>query len=82
MNQAREIRKELGELGVRVIRIGTVFEQMLTTRNASSCEAGKPVEFVFENTDLMPHNLVIVSAGVARGDRPAGRGHGARTRAR
>jgi putative heme-binding domain-containing protein len=26
-------------------------------------EAGKPVEFVFENNDLMPHNFVITQAG-------------------
>jgi putative heme-binding domain-containing protein len=26
-------------------------------------QAGKPVEFVFENTDIMPHNFVIVAAG-------------------
>jgi putative heme-binding domain-containing protein len=26
-------------------------------------KAGKPVEIVFENTDLMPHNLVIVQPG-------------------
>jgi putative heme-binding domain-containing protein len=26
-------------------------------------KAGKPVEFIFENTDLMPHNLAIVQPG-------------------
>src|SRR5205085_232661 len=26
-------------------------------------QAGKPVEFVFENTDIMPHNFVILRPG-------------------
>ena len=26
-------------------------------------KAGKPVEFIFENTDLMPHNFVITQPG-------------------
>ena len=61
--EAKAIRKELGELGVRVIRIGTVVEQMLFDKERIVVKAGKPVEIVFENTDLMPHNLVITQPG-------------------
>jgi putative heme-binding domain-containing protein len=61
--EAKSIRAELGELGVRVVRIGTLFERMAYDKEAIAVRAGKPVEFIFENTDLMPHNLVIVQPG-------------------
>ena len=51
------------ELGVRVIRLGTVFEKMSYDKDVIVVQAGKPVEFVLENTDLMPHNFVIVQPG-------------------
>jgi putative heme-binding domain-containing protein len=61
--QARAARKELAEIGVRVIRVGTLFDQMSFDKERLTVQAGKPVEFVFENTDIMPHNFVIVSPG-------------------
>ena len=61
--QAQAARKELGELGVRVLRVGTVTEQMLFDKDRLVVQAGKPVEFLFENTDMMPHNFVIIAAG-------------------
>jgi putative heme-binding domain-containing protein len=63
LNEARVIRKELGELGVRVIRIGTVVEQMRYDKERIAARAGKLVEIVFENNDLMPHNLVVIQPG-------------------
>ncbi len=42
-------------------------ERMLYDKDASPCRAGKPVEIVFENTDLMPHNVVVIPARHARG---------------
>jgi putative heme-binding domain-containing protein len=62
-DQARKVRAELNELGVRVIRIGTLFERMSFDKDVVVVRAGKPVEFLFENTDLMPHNLVISQPG-------------------
>jgi putative heme-binding domain-containing protein len=62
-DRAKKIRAELGELGVRVIRIGTVFERMSYDKDVIAVRAGKPVEFIFENSDLMPHNLVITQPG-------------------
>ncbi len=56
-------RKELAEIGVRVIRVGTLFDQMSFDKERLVVQAGKPVEFVFENTDIMPHNFVIVTPG-------------------
>jgi putative heme-binding domain-containing protein len=61
--EARRARAELDELGVRVIRVGTLFERMSYDKDTLAVRAGKPVEFVFENTDLMPHNFVIARPG-------------------
>ena len=60
---AKPLKAELAELGVRIIRIGTVFEKMAYDKDVIVVRAGKPVEFVLENTDLMPHNFVIVRPG-------------------
>jgi putative heme-binding domain-containing protein len=61
--EAKKIRHELGELGVRVIRMTTVPDQMLFAKERIAVKAGKPVEIVFENTDLMPHNFVVTQPG-------------------
>lgn len=61
--EARDARKELGELGVRILRLGTVTDQMLFDKERLVVQAGKPVEIFFENTDLMPHNFVILQPG-------------------
>ncbi len=62
-DEAKLRRAELRELGVRVIRLGTVFEKMAFDKETLVVQAGKPVEFLLENTDLMPHNFVIVQPG-------------------
>ncbi|MGC4006249.1 MAG: plastocyanin/azurin family copper-binding protein [Pirellulales bacterium] len=53
----------LDELGVRVVKLNTVFEKMSFDKETIVVQAGKPVEFVLENSDLMPHNFVIVAPG-------------------
>jgi len=63
VDQAKAVRAELRELGVRVIRLGTLFERMAFDKDVLVMEAGKPVEFLLENTDLMPHNFVITQPG-------------------
>lgn len=60
---ARRVRAELDELGVRVIRLGTLLERMSYDKEIIAVKAGKPVEVIFENSDLMPHNLVIAQPG-------------------
>jgi putative heme-binding domain-containing protein len=62
-DRARAVRKELSGLGVRMIRIGTVLEQMRYDLDRIVVQAGKPVEIVFENTDMMPHNFVVTHPG-------------------
>ena len=66
--EAKKARAELGELGVRVIRVGTLFERMSYDEDTIAVRAGKPVEFVFENSDLMPHNFVIAQTRLAGRD--------------
>ncbi len=60
---AKRVRKELGELGVRILRLGTVPDQMIFDKERLAVQAGKPVEIIFENTDLMPHNFALVQPG-------------------
>ncbi len=62
-DDAKAARKLLGQLGVRVIRVGTLTDQMLFDKDRLVVQAGKPVEFVFDNTDIMPHNFVITKMG-------------------
>ncbi|MBI3837203.1 MAG: HEAT repeat domain-containing protein [Planctomycetia bacterium] len=61
--EARKVRADLDELGVRVVRVGTLFERMAYDKDIIAVRAGKPVEFIFENSDLMPHNFVISQPG-------------------
>jgi putative heme-binding domain-containing protein len=62
-DQARALRKELSGLGVRVIRVGTVLEQMRYDVDRIVVQAGKPVEILFQNGDMMPHNFVVTQPG-------------------
>lgn len=61
--EARKYRAVLSELGVRVIKVGTIFEKMSYDKDVVVVKASKPVEFLLENSDLMPHNFVIVQPG-------------------
>lgn len=62
-DQGKAMRAKLGEIGVRIVRVGTVPDQMLYDKERLVVQAGKPVEFLFENTDIMPHNFVIIQPG-------------------
>ena len=63
VDQGRQVRLELRELGVRVVRVGTLPERMAYDKEVLAAAAGKPIEFFFENPDLMPHNFVILQPG-------------------
>lgn len=60
---ARSFRKRLQEVVVRVVRLHTVEEEMRYDKTFFAVEAGRPVQVVLENEDLMPHNLVITKTG-------------------
>jgi glucose/arabinose dehydrogenase/azurin/HEAT repeat protein len=61
--EATRVRKALLGLGVRVFAIKTIREQMRFDTPRIVVEAGKPFEIIFENNDMMPHNIVIVQPG-------------------
>lgn len=61
--QAKVSGKALRAVGVSVFVIRTIHEQMLYDKSLLVVEAGKPVEIVLMNEDVMPHNLVVVAPG-------------------
>jgi glucose/arabinose dehydrogenase/azurin len=66
-SDATRVRRDLLALGVRTFSIKAVREQMRYDTTRIVVEGGKPFEIIFENVDMMPHNLVIVQPG-ARGE--------------
>jgi azurin len=62
-DQASAIRRSLRELAVSVHVIKTVREQMRYNTPRLVVQAGKPFEVIFENADVMPHNLVFAAPG-------------------
>ena len=61
--EAAGIRREIGDLGVRTIAIRPVPHRMMYDRRVVAVQAGKPVQIVFENIDIMPHNLIVCAPG-------------------
>lgn len=61
--QAAAAHKTLRALGVSVLVVRTVREQMRYDQQVLAVEAGQPVTLILINEDAMPHNLVIVAAG-------------------
>jgi putative membrane-bound dehydrogenase-like protein len=62
-DQGRSYRQRLREVVVRVVRINTVHEEMRYDTAYFAVEAGRPVQLVLRNIDLMPHNLVLTAPG-------------------
>lgn len=62
-NDGARLRKALAGLGVNVLRLRTLHEQMFYDKTLLVVEAGKPVLLIFENTDTMQHNWVLVAPG-------------------
>jgi azurin/HEAT repeat protein len=60
---ASRVRKQLLSMSVQVFAIKTVREQMRYDTPRIVVEQGKPFEIIFENDDMMPHNLVVVQPG-------------------
>ena len=55
----RSVRKDLRALGVQVVPIATIPEQMLFDLKWFAVEAAKPVQIVLTNPDAMQHNLLV-----------------------
>lgn len=63
---AKEGRAKLRDIAVRLVRIGSVEEEMRYDVEYFAVEAGRPVQILLENHDLMPHNLVITQPGALK----------------
>ena len=66
IENARPLRDRLREVAVRVVRVKTVEEEMRYDTAYFAVEAGRPVQILLENEDLMPHNLVLTPPGMLR----------------
>jgi putative heme-binding domain-containing protein len=62
---ALPVRKAFSALGVNVLRLGTLHEQMFFDKIQLVAGAGKPVELIFHNGDAMQHNWVLTQSGAA-----------------
>ena len=62
----RLVRRDLRALGVRVVPIQTVPEQMMFDLRWFVVEAGKPVQIVLTNPDAMSHNLLLIKPGALK----------------
>jgi putative heme-binding domain-containing protein len=62
-DEATALRRTLRTLGVPVVLIRPVPHLITFDRTQLYVEAGKPVEIVFENVDIMPHNFVLARPG-------------------
>lgn len=63
---AREYRQRQKSISVRVVRIQTVEEEMRYDLKYFVAEAGRQVQIVLRNEDLMPHNLVVTKPGALK----------------
>lgn len=61
--ESKSYRERLRAVTVRVVRLHTVEEEMRYDKPFFAVEAGRSVQVVLENDDLMPHNLVITRTG-------------------
>jgi putative heme-binding domain-containing protein len=61
--KSKAVSKLLRGIGVSVVVVRTIPEQMLYDKSLIVVEVGKPVEIILVNDDAMPHNLVVVAPG-------------------
>ena len=61
--QASEARAKLEGLGGSIVLIRTLPHRMLYDVQEFWVEADKPVAILFQNNDVMPHNLVVTAEG-------------------
>ena len=59
----KAISEQLAALQVAVIRVGTIKHQLKFDKASFTVDAGKQVEIIFENTDILPHNLLLAHPG-------------------
>ena len=64
--ESNALRDRLNAVSVRVVKIGTVEDEMRYDTPYFAVEAGRPVQVILDNHDLMAHNLVITKAGALK----------------
>lgn len=64
--ESKAMRKRMQEVAVRVVRIKTIAEEMRYDIRHFVAAAGKPIQLILQNDDLMPHNLVVVKPGTLK----------------
>ncbi|MDX1925574.1 MAG: plastocyanin/azurin family copper-binding protein [Pirellulaceae bacterium] len=64
--ESKALRQRMQDIAVRVVRIKTVSEEMRYDVKHFVAAAGKPIQLILQNEDLMPHNLVIVQPGTLK----------------
>jgi azurin len=62
----RATRRDLRVMGVQIVRIQTLPEQMSFDLKWFVVEAGKSMQIVFSNPDVMSHNLLVGKPGSLR----------------
>lgn len=60
---AAKYEEVLGELGVLVVTVGTRPHRMSYDKDVIVVPTKKQIQLIFENTDMMPHNIVITKPG-------------------
>jgi glucose/arabinose dehydrogenase/azurin len=60
------IRSMLESLGTMEIKLVAIEAKMAFDKKSITVPAGKSISLIFENPDLMPHNVVIVKPGTAQ----------------
>ena len=63
---AKQFRSQLSEVSVRVVRVTTLEDEMQYDVPYFAVEAGRPVQIILDNVDLMAHNLVLCQPGKLR----------------
>jgi glucose/arabinose dehydrogenase/azurin len=61
----KEVLSMLESLGTIEIRLTAIEAKMAFDKKSMTVPAGRAITLVFENPDLMPHNVVIVKPGTA-----------------
>ena len=59
----RQLRAGCRRLGPQILLLRPVPDALLYDRRELVAVAGHPVELVFDNVDIMPHNLVVTAPG-------------------
>jgi len=61
--ESKQARTQLNDLGINVIVLRPVQHRMQYDQANFFVEAGKPFQLILDNTDIMPHNVVITQPG-------------------